>query len=80
MMCIFSGDEPEILRRHSFFDDNMLLNCSGPVAEHSSGSLMGEKSLFYDSRDTFGDEGDAGDMIGMMSHRNKIFKIIKSQV
>ncbi|XP_004585749.2 double-strand-break repair protein rad21-like protein 1 isoform X1 [Ochotona princeps] len=57
------GDEPEILRRHSLFDDNMLLNCSGPVAEHSSGSLIGEKSLFYDSRDAFGDEGDAGEMI-----------------
>uniref|UniRef100_A0A5F9CPB6 Syntaphilin n=1 Tax=Oryctolagus cuniculus TaxID=9986 RepID=A0A5F9CPB6_RABIT len=57
------GDEPEILRRHSFFDDNILLNCSGPVAEHSSGSPTGEKSLFYDSGDAFGDEGAAGEMI-----------------
>ncbi|XP_006207460.2 double-strand-break repair protein rad21-like protein 1 isoform X1 [Vicugna pacos] len=57
------GEEPEILRRHSFFDDNILLNSSGPLLEHSSGSLNGEKSLFCDSRDGFGDEGAAGEMI-----------------
>ncbi|XP_032317885.1 double-strand-break repair protein rad21-like protein 1 isoform X3 [Camelus ferus] len=57
------GEEPEILRRHSFFDDNILLNSSGPLLEHSSGSLNGEKSLFYDSGDGFGDEGAAGEMI-----------------
>ncbi|XP_037667936.1 double-strand-break repair protein rad21-like protein 1 isoform X2 [Choloepus didactylus] len=57
------GEEPEILRRHSFFDDNILLNSSGPLVEHSSGSLIGEKSLFYDSGDGFGDEGAAGEMI-----------------
>ncbi|XP_032715269.1 double-strand-break repair protein rad21-like protein 1 [Lontra canadensis] len=57
------GEEPEILRRHSFFDDNILLNSSGPLVEHSSGSLAGEKSLFYDSGDGFGDEGAAGEMI-----------------
>ncbi|XP_041589045.1 double-strand-break repair protein rad21-like protein 1 isoform X4 [Vulpes lagopus] len=57
------GEEPEILRRHSFFDDNILLNSSGPLAEHSSGSLIGEKSLLYDSGDGFGDEGAAGEMI-----------------
>ncbi|XP_035977656.1 double-strand-break repair protein rad21-like protein 1 isoform X4 [Halichoerus grypus] len=57
------GEEPEILRRHSLFDDNILLNSSGPLVEHSSGSLAGEKSLFYDSGDGFGDEGGAGEMI-----------------
>ncbi|XP_004393050.1 PREDICTED: double-strand-break repair protein rad21-like protein 1 [Odobenus rosmarus divergens] len=57
------GEEPEILRRHSLFDDNILLNSSGPLVEHSSGSLAGEKSLFYDSADGFGDEGAAGEMI-----------------
>uniref|UniRef100_A0A8D1ECY2 Syntaphilin n=1 Tax=Sus scrofa TaxID=9823 RepID=A0A8D1ECY2_PIG len=57
------GEEAEILRRHSFFDDNILLNSSGPLVEHSSGSLIGEKSLFYDSGDGFGDEGAAGEMI-----------------
>uniref|UniRef100_A0A8C7EPA5 RAD21 cohesin complex component like 1 n=1 Tax=Neovison vison TaxID=452646 RepID=A0A8C7EPA5_NEOVI len=57
------GEESEILRRHSFFDDNILLNSSGPLVEHSSGSLAGEKSLFYDSGDGFGDEGAAGEMI-----------------
>nr|XP_044604542.1 double-strand-break repair protein rad21-like protein 1 isoform X3 [Equus asinus] len=56
-------EEPEILRRHSFFDDSVLLSSSGPLVEHSSGSLIGEKSLFYDSGDGFGDEGAAGEMI-----------------
>ncbi|XP_034497489.1 double-strand-break repair protein rad21-like protein 1 [Ailuropoda melanoleuca] len=57
------GEETEILRRHSFFDDNILLNSSGPLVEHSSGSIAGEKPLFYDSEDGFGDEGAAGEMI-----------------
>eukprot|EP00070_Physeter_catodon_P048023 XP_028354917.1 double-strand-break repair protein rad21-like protein 1 [Physeter catodon] len=56
-------EEPEILRRHSFFDDNILLNSSGPLVEHRSGSLTGEIFLFYDSGDGFGDEGAAGKMI-----------------
>ncbi|XP_059752747.1 double-strand-break repair protein rad21-like protein 1 isoform X2 [Balaenoptera ricei] len=56
-------EEPEILRRHSFFDDNILLNSSGPLVEQSSGSLIGEIFLFYDSGDGFGDEGAAGEMI-----------------
>ncbi|KAM5220062.1 double-strand-break repair protein rad21-like protein 1 isoform 3-T3 [Hipposideros larvatus] len=57
------GEDTEILRRHSFFDDNILLNSSGPLVEHSSESLVGEKSLLCDSGDGFGDEGAAGDMI-----------------
>uniref|UniRef100_A0A2R8MMA0 RAD21 cohesin complex component like 1 n=1 Tax=Callithrix jacchus TaxID=9483 RepID=A0A2R8MMA0_CALJA len=57
------GEEPEILRRHSFFDDNILLNSSGPLIEHSSGSLTGERSLFCDSGDGFGDEGAIGEII-----------------
>ncbi|XP_057385448.1 double-strand-break repair protein rad21-like protein 1 [Balaenoptera acutorostrata] len=56
-------EEPEILRRHSFFDDNILLNSSGPLVEQSSGSLIGEIFLFYDTGDGFGDEGAAGEMI-----------------
>ncbi|XP_008050598.1 double-strand-break repair protein rad21-like protein 1 [Carlito syrichta] len=65
------GEEPEILRRHSFFDDNILLNSSGPLVEHSSGSLTGEKSLFCDSRDGFGDEGPAGEMIDNLLHNDQ---------
>ncbi|KAF3824792.1 hypothetical protein GH733_010126, partial [Mirounga leonina] len=61
--------ESEILRRHSLFDDNILLNSSGPLVEHSSGSLAGEKSLFYDSGDGFGDEGAAGEMIDIAEKR-----------
>ncbi|XP_021050534.1 double-strand-break repair protein rad21-like protein 1 [Mus pahari] len=57
------GDEPELLRRHSFFDDNVVMNSSGLVVEHSSGSIAEEKSLFFDNGDGFGDEGAAGEMI-----------------
>ncbi|XP_055977532.1 double-strand-break repair protein rad21-like protein 1 [Sorex fumeus] len=57
------GEESEILRRHSFFDDNILLNSSGPLLEQSSESVIGENVLFCDSRDGFGDEGAAGEMI-----------------
>uniref|UniRef100_G1Q5P3 RAD21 cohesin complex component like 1 n=1 Tax=Myotis lucifugus TaxID=59463 RepID=G1Q5P3_MYOLU len=60
---IYLGAEAEILRSHSFFDDNILLNSNGPLVEHSSGSLNAEKSLLYDSGDGFGDEGAAGEMI-----------------
>lgn len=64
---IHLGEESEILRKQSFFDDNFLLNSSGPSVEHSSGSLNGENFLFYDSGDGFGDDGAAGEMIGMLS-------------
>lgn len=91
MMYIYLGEEAEILRRHSFFDDNILLNSSGPLVEHSSGSLIGEKSLFYDSGDGFGDEGAAGEMIGMLSghietgyffqsHYYKVLEILFDQI
>ncbi|XP_005414753.1 PREDICTED: double-strand-break repair protein rad21-like protein 1 isoform X2 [Chinchilla lanigera] len=57
------GEESEIFRRHSFFDDNVLVNSSGHFIEHSPTSLIEEKSLFCDSGDGFGDEGSAGEMI-----------------
>ncbi|XP_016004286.1 double-strand-break repair protein rad21-like protein 1 isoform X3 [Rousettus aegyptiacus] len=67
------GEESEILRRHSFFDDNILLNSSGPLIEHSPGSVIGEKTLFYDSGDGFGDEGAAGEMIdNLLQHAENI--------
>ncbi|XP_011382831.1 double-strand-break repair protein rad21-like protein 1 [Pteropus vampyrus] len=67
------GEESEILRRHSFFDDNILLNSSGPLVEHSSESVIGEKTLFYDSGDGFGDEGAAGEMIdNLLQHDENI--------
>lgn len=72
IIYIYLGEEAEILRRHSFFDDNILLNSSGPLLEHSSGSLTGEKSLFYDSGDGFGDEGTAGEIIGMLYGHTEI--------
>lgn len=64
---IYIGNEPEILRRQSLFDVSVLMNSSGLVVEHSSGSLIEEKSLFFDNGDGFGDEGAAGEMIGMLS-------------
>ncbi|XP_052507143.1 double-strand-break repair protein rad21-like protein 1 [Budorcas taxicolor] len=57
------GEESQILRRHSLFDDSILLSSSGLLLEHSSGSPIGEKSLFCGSGDGFGDEGAAGEMI-----------------
>ncbi|XP_010611210.1 double-strand-break repair protein rad21-like protein 1 [Fukomys damarensis] len=57
------GEESEIFRRRSLFDDNILLDSSGHFIEHSPGSLAEEKSLFFDSGDGFGDEGSAGEMI-----------------
>ncbi|XP_001072159.4 double-strand-break repair protein rad21-like protein 1 [Rattus norvegicus] len=69
------GDEPELLRRHSFFDDNILMNSSGLVVEHSSGSLTEEKSLFFDNGDGFGDEGAAGEMIDhLLQDENTFFE------
>lgn len=78
MIYIYLEEEPEILRRHSFFDDSVLLSSSGPLVEHSSGSLIGEKSLFYDSGDGFGDEGAAGEMIGMLSSSVEIEYLFQS--
>ncbi|XP_042085883.1 double-strand-break repair protein rad21-like protein 1 isoform X5 [Ovis aries] len=63
------GEESEILRRHSLFDDSILLSSSGLLLEHSSGSPIGEKSLFCGSGDGFGDEGAAGEMIDIAEKR-----------
>lgn len=63
--CVFIGDEFEIFRRYSFFDDNILMNFSGFVVEYSFGSFVEEKFLFFDNGDGFGDEGVVGEMIGM---------------
>nr|XP_004668101.2 double-strand-break repair protein rad21-like protein 1 isoform X1 [Jaculus jaculus] len=71
-----SGEEPEILRRHTFFDDNILPNSSGPSIEHSSESFHGEGSVFYDNGDGFGDEGAAGEMIDnlLQDDKNVLFE------
>ncbi|XP_036607204.1 double-strand-break repair protein rad21-like protein 1 [Trichosurus vulpecula] len=57
------GEESELLRRQSFFDDNILTHNNSILAERSFASLHEEKSVLYDSGDGFGDEGAAGDMI-----------------
>lgn len=78
IICIYLEEEPEILRRHSFFDDNILLNSSGPLVEHSSGSLIGEMFLFCDSGDGFGDEGAAGEIFGILSGHIEIGYLFQS--
>uniref|UniRef100_A0A4X2K3R3 RAD21 cohesin complex component like 1 n=1 Tax=Vombatus ursinus TaxID=29139 RepID=A0A4X2K3R3_VOMUR len=57
------GEESELLRRQSFFDDNTLPHNSTILAGHSFASLLEEKSALYYSGDGFGDEGAAWDMI-----------------
>ncbi|XP_074148950.1 double-strand-break repair protein rad21-like protein 1 isoform X2 [Sminthopsis crassicaudata] len=57
------GDESELLRRQSFFDENILTRDSTVLAGHSFASLFEEKSILFDTEDGFGDEGVAGDMI-----------------
>lgn len=76
---IYIGNEPEILRRQSLFDVSVLMNSSGLEVEHSSGSLIEEKSLFFDNGDGFGDEGSAGEMIGML-FGHKISNIYFNQI
>ncbi|XP_041526423.1 double-strand-break repair protein rad21-like protein 1 [Microtus oregoni] len=73
------GNEPEILRRQSLFDVSVLMNSSGLVVEHSSGSLIEEKSLFFDNGDGFGDEGAAGEMIdNLLQDENTLLEDINS--
>ncbi|CAO2578356.1 Double-strand-break repair protein rad21-like protein 1 [Lemmus lemmus] len=73
------GSEPEILRRQNLFDVSMLMNSSGLVVEHSSGSLIEEKSLFFDNGDGFGDEGAAGEMIdNLLQDENTLLEDIHS--
>ncbi|XP_068930076.1 double-strand-break repair protein rad21-like protein 1 [Petaurus breviceps papuanus] len=57
------GEESELLRRQSFYNDNILTHNSTILAGCSFASLLEEKSVLYDSRDGFGDEGAAEDMI-----------------
>ncbi|XP_067410690.1 double-strand-break repair protein rad21-like protein 1 isoform X2 [Emydura macquarii macquarii] len=62
------GEETEILRRHSFFNDGILMNSNSLLPDHSSVSLTGDKSILYDEThgfklDGFGDEDVPEDMI-----------------
>lgn len=55
------------------------MNSSGLVVEHSSGSLIEEKSLFFDNGDGFGDEGAAGEMIdNLLQDENTLLEDIYS--
>ncbi|XP_038225933.1 double-strand-break repair protein rad21-like protein 1 [Dermochelys coriacea] len=62
------GEETEILRGHSFFNDGILRNTNSLLLDQSSVSLSGDKSILRDNThgfklDGFGDEDVAGDMI-----------------
>ncbi|CAM2102259.1 unnamed protein product [Caretta caretta] len=62
------GEETEILRGHSFFNDGKLISTNSLLLDQSSVSLSGDKSILRDDThgfklDGFGDEDVPGDMI-----------------
>ncbi|XP_026508671.1 double-strand-break repair protein rad21-like protein 1 [Terrapene carolina triunguis] len=62
------GEETEILRGHSFFNDGILMSTNSLLPDHSSVSTTGDKSILRDDThgfklDGFGDEDVPGDMI-----------------
>ncbi|EMP33269.1 Double-strand-break repair protein rad21-like protein 1 [Chelonia mydas] len=63
-----AGEETEILRGHSFFNDGILMSTNSLLLDQSSVSLSGDKSILRDDThgfklDGFGDEDVPGDMI-----------------
>ncbi|XP_042656714.1 double-strand-break repair protein rad21-like protein 1 isoform X2 [Tyto alba] len=64
-------EEPEALRKQSFFDSSILTSSNSPVADHNSASVNGGKSALHEDaycfeHDCFGDEEDAADMIEIL--------------
>ncbi|XP_025068015.1 double-strand-break repair protein rad21-like protein 1 [Alligator sinensis] len=75
------GEETAILRRHSFFDDSILMSTNSLLADHNSSSLTGDKSRLCEDAyifklDGFGDEEAAGDMIDdlLKAEQNSLIK------
>uniref|UniRef100_A0A8C8B6X1 RAD21 cohesin complex component like 1 n=1 Tax=Otus sunia TaxID=257818 RepID=A0A8C8B6X1_9STRI len=67
-------EEPEALRKQSFFDSSILMSSNSLVADHNSASASGGRSApggdaYSFQHDCFGDEEDAADMIGRVCHR-----------
>ncbi|GAB0197380.1 double-strand-break repair protein rad21-like protein 1 [Grus japonensis] len=61
-------EEPDALRKQSFFDGRILTSSNSLVADHNSVSMNGDKSVLHEDtycfeHDCFGDEEDAADMI-----------------
>ncbi|NWZ56835.1 RD21L protein, partial [Haliaeetus albicilla] len=65
------NEEPDALRRQSFFDGSILTSSNSLVADHNSASVNGDKSALREDtycfeHDCFGDEEDAADMIEIL--------------
>ncbi|XP_075373073.1 double-strand-break repair protein rad21-like protein 1 [Mycteria americana] len=64
-------EEPDALRKRSFFDGSILTSSNSLVADHNSASVNGDKSALHEDtycfeNDCFGDEEDAADMIEIL--------------
>ncbi|XP_074699200.1 double-strand-break repair protein rad21-like protein 1 [Strix aluco] len=64
-------EEPEALRKQSFFDSSILMSSNSLVADHNSASVNGGRSALREDaysfeHDCFGDEQDAADMIEIL--------------
>ncbi|XP_040978715.1 double-strand-break repair protein rad21-like protein 1 [Aquila chrysaetos chrysaetos] len=64
-------EEPDALRKQSFFDGSFLTSSNSFVADHNSASVNGDKSALCEDtycfeHDCFGDEEDAADMIEIL--------------
>ncbi|KAM9284936.1 double-strand-break repair protein rad21-like protein 1 [Morus bassanus] len=64
-------EEPDALRKQSFFDSSILMSSNSLVADHNSASVNGDKSALREDtcrfeHDCFGDEEDAADMIEIL--------------
>lgn len=72
--CVYSEEEPDALRKQSFFDGSILMSSNSLVADRNSASVNGDKSALREDtycfqHDCFGDEEDAADMIGRVYRR-----------
>ncbi|KAM9260348.1 double-strand-break repair protein rad21-like protein 1 [Cariama cristata] len=64
-------EEPDALRKQSFFGSSILTSSNSLVADHNSASRNGDKSALHEDtycfeHDCFGDEEDAADMIEIL--------------
>ncbi|XP_009491098.1 double-strand-break repair protein rad21-like protein 1 [Pelecanus crispus] len=64
-------EEPDALRKQSFFDGSIFPSSNSLVADHNSASVNGDKSALHEDsycfeHDCFGDEEDAADMIEIL--------------
>ncbi|KAM9648270.1 double-strand-break repair protein rad21-like protein 1 [Morphnus guianensis] len=64
-------EEPDALRKQSFFDGSILTSSNSLMADHNSASVNGDKSALREDtycfeHDCFGDEEDAADMIEIL--------------